>query len=131
MAVYEGARPRSTLLPRRRLENPLLRPQAPALPRRRSRVAIRAQRKPRLVGFVLGAIAIAFLLSFFSLVQTVRVDASGVDMAQLNDEYIQLQAQRQQIKSDIDRIGRQSAIQRQAISDGLTQLPAPVVIPAR
>jgi hypothetical protein len=83
------------------------------------------------VGFVLGAIAIAFLLSFFSLVQTVRVDASGVDMAQLNDEYIQLQAQRQQIKSDIDRIGRQSAIRRQAILDGLTQLPAPVVVPAR
>jgi cell division protein FtsB len=131
MAVYEGARPRPALLPRRRLESPLLRPQAPALPRRRSRIAMRAQRRPRLVGFILGAIAVAFLLSFFSLVQTVRISASSVDMAALNDEYVQLESQRQQIKADIDRVGRQSAIQRQAIADGLTQLPAPVVIPAR
>lgn len=131
MAVYEGARPRSTFLPRRRLEAPLLRPQAPALPRRRSRVAMRANRRPRAVGMVIGAIAVAFLLSFFSLVQTVRISASGYDMAQLNDEYIQLQNQRQQILSDIDRVGRQSAIRREAISDGLTQLPAPVILPAR
>jgi cell division protein FtsB len=92
---------------------------------------MRAHRRPRLVGFALGAIAIAFLLSFFSLVQTVRVSTSSVDMAQLNEEYIQLESQRQQIESDIDRIGRQSAIRRQAISDGLTQLPPPVVVPAR
>jgi hypothetical protein len=131
MAVYEGARPRSNLLPRRRLEAPLLRPQAPALPRRRSRVAMRANRRPRSVGFVIGAIVVAFLLSFFSLVQTVRVSASGVDMAQLNGEYLQLENQRRQVTSDIDRVGRQSAVRRQAIADGLTQLPQPVVIPAR
>lgn len=131
MAVYEGARPRSTFLPRRRLEAPLLRPQAPALPRRRSRVVIRANRRPRAVGMVIGAIVVAFLLSFFSLVQTVRVSASGYDMAQLNDQYALLQNQRQQILSDIDRVGRQSAIRRQAIADGLTQLRAPVTLPAR
>ena len=131
MAVYEGARPRSTLLPRRRLESHLLRPQAPAIPRRRSRIAMRAQRRPRVVGFVLGAIAVAFLLSFFSLVQTVRVSASSVDMALLNDDYVQLESQRQQLGADIDRVGRQSAIQRQAINDGLAALPVPVVIPAR
>ena len=131
MAVYEGARPRSTFLPRRRLEAPLLRPQAPALPRRRSRVVIRANRRPRAVGMVIGAIVVAFLLSFFSLVQTVRISASGYDMAQLNDQYILLQNQRQQILSDIDRVGRQSAIRRQAIADGLTQLRAPVTLPAR
>ena len=84
MAVYEGARPRSTFLPRRRLEAPLLRPQAPALPRRRSRVAMRANRRPRTVGFIIGAIVIGFLLSFFSLVQTVRVSTSGYDMYLLN-----------------------------------------------
>jgi hypothetical protein len=136
MAVYEGARPRSTLFPRRRLEASLLRPQAPAiqapaLPRRRSRVAMRATRRPRSVGMVIGAIVVAFLLSFFSLVQTVRVSTSGYDMSQLNDEYLQLQNQRQQITSDIDRVGRQSAIRRQAIADGLNQLPGPVVLPAR
>ncbi len=132
MAVYEGARPRrSPVLPRRRLEAPLLRPQAPAIPRRSSRVRMRANRRPRTVGFVIGAIVVVFLLSFFSLVQTVRISASDYDMSRLNDEYVQMQNQRRQITSDIDRVGRQSAVRRQAISDGLTQLPQPIVIPAR
>ena len=115
MAVYEGARP----------------PRSTFLPRRRSRVAIRANRRPRTVGLVIGAIVVAFLMSFFSLVQTVRVSASDVDMYRLNNQYLELENQRQQIVSDIDRVGRQSAIRRQAIADGLTQLPAPVVLPAR
>lgn len=131
MAVYTGARPRSTFFPRRRLEAPLLRPQAPALPRRRSRVAIRANRRPRVVGLVICGIVVAFLLSFFSLVQTVRVSASTYDMDRLNGQYIQLQNESQQLQSDIDRLGRQSAIRRQAIADGLTQLPAPVVVSGR
>ena len=135
MAVYEGARPRSTFLPRRRLEAPLLRPEAPATPpaltRRRARVRIRANRRPRTIGLVIGGIVVAFLMAFFSLVQTVRVTASAYDVAQLDQEYIQLENQRQQMISDIDRVGRQSAIQRQAISDGLSQLRGPVVIPAR
>ena len=92
---------------------------------------MRANRRPRTVGFIIGAIVVAFLLSFFSLVQTVRVSASGVDMAQLNDDFLQLQNQQLQITSDIDRVGRQSAIRRQAIDDGLSQLPAPAVLPAR
>jgi hypothetical protein len=131
MAVYTGARPRSTLFPRRRLEAPLLRPQAPALPRRRTRVAIRANRRPRVVGLVICGIVVAFLLSFFSLVQTVRVSASSYDMDRLNSQYIQLQNQSRQLQSDIDRLGRQSAIRRQAIANGLTQLPAPVVVSGR
>lgn len=135
MAVYEGARPRSTFPPRRRVETPVLRretrPEATSLPRRRSRVAMRANRRPRTVGFVIGAIVVAFLLSFFSLVQTVRVSTSGYDMAVLNDNYLQLENQQQQMESDIDRVGRQSAITRQAVADGLNQLPAPEVLPAR
>lgn len=131
MAVYEGARPRSTLFPRRRLEGPLLRPQAPARPRRPSRVRLRAHRRPRLFGIAIGVIVVAFLLSFFSLVQTVRVSASGYDMNQLTREWNRLQNQRQQDLSDINRLNRESAIRRQAISVGLSQLPAPIVIPAR
>jgi cell division protein FtsB len=131
MAVYEGARPRSTLFPRRRLEAPLLRPQAPALPRRRSRAALRSRRHPRILAMVIGLIVVAFLLSFFSLVQTVRISTSGYDMDQLNQQFSQLQNERQQDVSDIDRLDRESAIRRQAIADGLTQLSAPVVIPAR
>jgi hypothetical protein len=131
MAVYEGARPRSTLFPRRRLADPLLRPQAPARPRRLSRVHLRARRRPRLFGIAIGVIVVAFLLSFFSLVQTVRVSASGYDMDRLTREFDQLQNQRQQVLSDINRLDRESAIRRQAIANGLTQLPAPIVIPAR
>ena len=131
MAVYTGARPRSTFFPRRRLEAPLLRPQAPALQRRKTRVAIRANRRPRVVGLVICGIVVAFLLSFFSLVQTVRVSASAYDMSRLNSQYIQMENQSQQLKSDIDRLGRQSAIRRQAIAEGLAQLPAPVVVAGR
>ena len=74
---------------------------------------------------------VAFLLSFFSLVQTVRVSASGYDMDKLNQEYGQLQNQQQQDLADINRLDRESAIRRQAIAGGLSQLPPPVVIPAR
>lgn len=131
MAVYEGARPRPTFFSRRRLEAPLLRPQAPVAVRRPSRVALRTRRHPRVFGIAIGLIVIAFMLSFFSLVQTVRVSTSGYDMDQLNAEYRQLQAQSQQDLSDIGRLDRESAIRRQAISGGLTQLPAPIVLPAR
>jgi hypothetical protein len=83
------------------------------------------------VGLVICGIVVAFLLSFFSLVQTVRVSASSYDMDRLNSQYIQLQNQSRQLQSDIDRMGRQSAIRRQAIANGLTQLPAPVVVSGR
>lgn len=131
MAVYEGARPRSTLFPRRRLEAPLLRPRVPAPARRRSRVVLRSRRRPRFFGIAIGMIVVAFLLSFFSLVQTVRISASSYDMDQLNQQYGQLQNQHQQDVSDINRLDRESAIRRQAIATGLSQLPAPIVIPAR
>ena len=136
MAVYEGARPRSSLFPRRRLDAPLQRRQppvlqAPSMPRRSSRMTLRARKRPRFFGLAIGLIVVAFLLSFFSLVQTVRVSTSGYDIDQLNAQWGQLQNQRQQDLSDIGRLGRESSIRRQAISDGLTQLPAPIVIPAR
>lgn len=131
MAVYEGARPRSISYPRRRLEAPFLRPQAPAIQRRRSRVVLHTRRHPRVFGMAIGAIAIAFLLSFFSLVQTVRVSASDYDMSQLDQQFGQLQNQRQQDLADISRLDRESAIRREAVSKGLSQLPAPVIIPAR
>jgi cell division protein FtsL len=132
MAVYEGARPRSSYVSRRRLEAPLLRPQTPVPARRRSRVVVmRARRRPRFFALAIGMIVVAFLLSFFSLVQTIRVSTSGFDIDQLNAQYQQLQSQRQQQLSDIGRLDRESSIRRQAISQGLTQLPAPVTIPGR
>ena len=131
MAVYEGARPRSALSPRRRLEAPLLRPQAPSPTRRRPRVILRSRRRPRFFGIAIGLIVVAFLLSFFSLVQTVRISASDYDKDQLNQQYAQLQNQKQQDLSDVNRLNRESAIRRQAIAGGLSQLPPPIVIPAR
>jgi len=92
---------------------------------------MRARRRPRVFAMAIGVIAVAFMLAFFSLVQTVRVSTSAFDVNQLNDQYEQLQAQRQQDLSDIGRLDRESAIRRQAISNGLTQLPPPIVIPAR
>jgi Tfp pilus assembly protein PilN len=130
MAVYEGARPRSTSYPRRRPEALLLRSRAPELTRRRSRISLRNRKRPRFFGMAIGMIVVAFLLSFFSLVQTVRVSASGYDMDQLNQQLGQLQNQRQQDLADINRLDRESAIRRQAIVTGLSQLPPPVVIPA-
>jgi len=130
MAVYEGARPRSGLLPRRRQEASVLRAPLP-LARRRARGLLHSRRRPRFLGIAIGLIVVAFLLSFFSLIQTVRVSTSGYDMSQLNIDYGQLQNQQQQDLSDINRLDRESSIRRQAISDGLSQLPPPVVIPAR
>jgi hypothetical protein len=131
MAVYEGARPRSALFPRRRLDETLLRPQAPARSRRPSRGRLRSRKRPRFFGIAIGVIVVAFLLSFFSLVQTVRVSASGYDMDQLTQQWGQLQNQQQQDQADINRLDRESAIRREAILNGLSQLPAPIVIPAR
>ena len=54
MAVYEGARPRSSLLPRRQ---PRL--DAPALPRRRIRGAVRANRRASRTSLILGGIVVA------------------------------------------------------------------------
>jgi hypothetical protein len=96
-----------------------------------SRVIMRARRRPRTYAMAIGLIVVAFMLAFFSLVQTVRVSASGYDMDQLEAQYQQLQAQRQQALSDIGRLDRESAIRREAIATGLTQLPAPIVIPAK
>jgi cell division protein FtsL len=94
-------------------------------------VVLHSRRHPRFFGVAIGLIAVAFLLSFFSLVQTVRVSASDYDMSQLNQQFGQLQNQRQQDLADINRLDRESAIRREAVSKGLSQLPAPIVIPAR
>ncbi|HEX7492047.1 MAG TPA: hypothetical protein VF337_10135 [Candidatus Limnocylindrales bacterium] len=92
---------------------------------------LRSRRRPRFFGIAIGLIVVAFLLSFFSLVQTVRISTSGYDIDQMTQEFVQLQNQKQQDLSDVNRLNRESAIRRQAIADGLSQLPPPIVIPAR
>ena len=124
MAVYEGARPRSILLPRRqpRLE-------APALPRRRMRTAVRARRRTSRTSVALGGIVVAFLLAFFSLAQDVRVSATSYDIDVLRAERDQLLAQEQELRSDLERLGQEPAIRKLSIDAGLTQLGEPIILP--
>ena len=123
MAVYTGARPRSQLLPRRsRVVD------QPTLPRRRIRGATRAKRRTSRLSFALGGIVLAFLLAFFSLAQTVSVSATGYDLERLSRQRDDLLTQRQELLTDLNRLGQEPAIRKQAIDDGLTQLRAPVIV---
>ncbi len=104
---------------------------APAVARRRARTAVRAGRRANRVGILLGAIAIIFVLGFFSLAQTVQVSTTAVDIDRLTNEQAALQGQRQQVISDLNRLGGASAIRKEGIDLGLDQLGAPLIVPAR
>ncbi|MEA2518058.1 MAG: hypothetical protein QOF49_138 [Chloroflexota bacterium] len=126
MAVYSGARPRSSFLPQRsRVVD------APTLPRRRVRGAVRARRRTNRLSFVLGGIVLAFVLAFFSLAQTVRVSATGYDLEQLATERNALLVQKQELLTDLNRLGQEPAVRKLAIDAGLTQLSTPVVVGGR
>ena len=125
MAVYSGARPRSSLLPQRsRVVD------RPTLPRRRIRGAVRARRQTNRLAFVLGGIVLAFLLAFFSLAQTVRVSATGYDLERLGRERDALLVRKQELTTDLNRLSQEPAVRKLAIDAGLTQLAAPIVVGA-
>jgi hypothetical protein len=126
MAVYQGARARTIALPRA----PRL-AEAPALPRRRARAAVRARRGPNRLGMVLGGIVVAFMLAFFSLAQEVRVSATTYDIGRLQLEQDQLNARVKELTSDLNRLGREPAVRKLALDAGLGQLGDAVVLPAR
>lgn len=126
MAVYQGARTRPILAPPRpRLAEP------PTLPRRRLRGAVRARTGANPIGFVLGGIVLAFMLSFFSLAQTVRVAATSYDIEGLSIDREQLESERRELASDLNRLGREPAIRKLAIDAGLVPLTDPLILPAR
>jgi hypothetical protein len=126
MAVYEGARPRGILLPRR----PKI-AETPSLGRRRVRGAVRSGRRTNRLGLILGSIVVAFMLAFFSLAQQVRVSATGLDIGRLALDRQRIDAQAEDVRSDLNRLGREPAIRKMAIDDGLGQLVEPIVLPAR
>jgi cell division protein FtsB len=140
MAAYQGARRREGLLGG---QDGLLRgrreeivpaaavPRTPALRRRRARSAVRAGRRTNRVGLVLGGIVLAFMLAFFSLAQSVRVSATGYDLASLQSESDRLQATRQDLLTDVNRLGSGPAIRKLALDAGLSPLAAPLLVPAR
>jgi hypothetical protein len=149
MAVYQGATRRSSLLgsghegllgggrqgllggKREETVQAAAIGRSPALPRRRARSAVRAGRRTNRVGLALGGIVLAFMLAFFSLAQSVRVSATGYDLASLQAESDRLQATRQDLLTDINRLGSAPAIRKLALDRGLSQLAAPLVVPAR
>jgi hypothetical protein len=126
VAVYEGARPRTITLPR----GPRV-AEGPALERRRVRGALRAGRRTNRLGLVLGAIVVAFMLAFFSLAQQVRVSATGLDIGRLEMERQRLDDTAADVRSDLNRLGREPAIRKQALDAGLGQLSEPLVLPSR
>jgi hypothetical protein len=126
MAVYQGARPRAGMLaPQPRAAG------ASTLPRRTMRGAVRARRGPNRIGLVLGGIVLAFLLAFFSLAQTVAVSATSYDIDRMGTERQRLEAIQRDLTSNLNRLGREPAIRKQAVDAGLGQLSAPHIIPAR
>jgi hypothetical protein len=124
VAVYQGARTRQTYLPPRAAETPALR-------RRRSRSTARAHRRPGRIGILLGGITLAFLLAFFSLVQSVRVSATGYDIDRMTNQRDRLVARQTELVADLNRLGRGPAIRKLAIDLGLDQMAEPLVVTAR
>ncbi len=156
MAIYEGARPRPGIIARPAPRRPHVverpqglsravagvrpmhasipldrRPAADSVPRRRGRARLRAGRRTGRLGLILGGIVVAFMLAFFSLAQTVRVTATDYEVDRLRSEQAQLQAMQQELLSDLNRLGREPAVRKQAIDLGLFPLAEPVVVRAR
>jgi hypothetical protein len=126
VAVYEGARPRTIALPRR--TRPI---DAPVLPRRRMRGAVRARRRSNRLQLLLGGIVVAFMLAFFSLAQSVRVSATGYDINNLLADRQDLLTRKQELQSDLNRLGHEPAIRKKSIDAGLGQLTEPLVLDGR
>jgi cell division protein FtsB len=98
---------------------------------RRSARAVKSRRRPSSVGIVLTAIVLVFSAAFLSLSQSVRVAATGYDIVRLVSEHDQLQAIRQDLTSDVERLRSEPAIRKEALDGGLGQLGAPLLVPAR
>ena len=95
------------------------------------RTAIRAGQRSNRLGLILTGIVVAFLLAFFWLAQDVRVSATGYDIGRLDVERERLESRAQDLKSDLNRLGNEPAIRKQAIDNGLGQLDDAIVLPAR
>jgi len=80
---------------------------------------------------MLGGIVVAFLLAFFSLAQSIRVAATGYDLNRLLDERQTLVDRKQELLSDLNRLGSEPAIRQQALEAGLGQLTDPLVLTGR
>jgi hypothetical protein len=131
VAVYQGARQRTIALPRRPRVDVGARAVAVAMPRRRVRAAVRARRGPSRMSLLLAAIVIAFAGAFFSLSQDIRVSASGYEVDRLTTQQARLEARANDLRNELNRLGKAPAIRKLAIQAGLGPLPEPAVVSAR
>jgi len=145
MAVYQGARRRPAFgpfglplgpRPSSRVDRPASRPtsgpSARAHGRRngRSRVGI-ARPTTQRVGVGLAGIVLAFGAAFLWLTQSVQITTTNYDIARLSAERDRLQGLGADLQADLDRLSGAPAVRQQAFADGLGQLGAPIIIPAR
>jgi cell division protein FtsB len=144
MAVYEGARPRGGIaLPWLRptrgprpdsvpaSRRPLAGARSTGARRAAARRGVRVARRPRAVGALLAAIVIIFSVAFLSLSQSVRVAATSYDIVRLVSERDRLSALKVDLSSNVERLGSEPAIRKEALDAGLGQLGAAAVLPAR
>jgi hypothetical protein len=80
---------------------------------------------------LLAAIVVAFAGAFFSLSQDIRVSASGYEADRLTTQHQRLEARANDLRNELNRLGKAPAIRKLAIQAGLGPLPEPDVIPAR
>jgi hypothetical protein len=80
--------------------------------------------------FVLGGIVVAFALAFFSLAQSVRVSATSYDINNMLEQRDSLLQRKQELLSDLSRLGGEPAIRRQGLDAGLGQLADPLILGA-
>jgi hypothetical protein len=71
------------------------------------------------------------MLAFFSLAQQVRVSATSYDIGRLQIDQERLEARREDLASDLNRLGREPAVRKLGLDGGLGQLGEPLVLPAR
>ena len=98
-------------------------PRRRTLPRRRMRSAVRARRGPSRLALLLAAIVIAFAGAFFSLSQDIRVSATGYEMDRLATTSSGCQAQADDLRNELNRLGKAPAIRKLAIDAGLGAAP--------
>jgi len=80
---------------------------------------------------LLAAIVVAFAAAFFSLSQDIRVSATGYEVDRLATQQTRLEARVDDLRNELNRLGKAPAIRKLAIQAGLGPLPEPVVVSAR
>ena len=115
MTAYQGARPRTGLLPRRR----------------RISAPVRAGRRAHPVGRMLAAVLMTLLIGLIYLGQTINLAATNYELDRVIAERDDLRRQLQTLETTMLRWGVEPMIVDRAQQAGLNSLGAKVRIPAR